>query len=161
MFKDKTAYWSKIVNQYTSEASTGTPRAVIKVEILAELGKNAEGESVIVQEFAEGERETREIYHALTEKAVPIWWKAWSGIEKAAKDDGKTVEWSGFEKFNEQTPDLFGLEVEVWCKHSTYNGNTRDKFSISSGGSGPKPVEAKSLRALDAMFKPPADDIPF
>jgi hypothetical protein len=50
--------------------------------------------------------------------------------------------------------DFKGIECDAYCKHEEYDGKTKEKWNISRGkGSvNVKPLEKKSIRALDAKF---------
>jgi hypothetical protein len=50
--------------------------------------------------------------------------------------------------------DFAGTEVELFCKHEDYEGETRERWSISTPREPreSKPVDPAALRKLDALF---------
>jgi hypothetical protein len=77
----------------------------------------------------------------------------------------QTLQYLGFDRdsFGALDPDVeghfsfVGLECDAICKHDTYGGKTREKWSVhrpGNGGQGPAVtrMEKKAVRALDAKF---------
>jgi hypothetical protein len=72
----------------------------------------------------------------------------------------RSLGWQGtsFKELDPQMEGHFsfvGVECDLLCKHSEWNGTVREKWSIlRQGGNRPqvKPLEHKAVRALDAKF---------
>lgn len=133
-------YIGKVLEQNLGESKNkGTPQLVLKFQIINEVDR-------ISGERLELERcEERWVYLYLTEKAMDMALKSLKALgykRSSLKYLDPNVD--GFQ-------DLAGTEVELYCKHEEYEGDLNERWSISTPRE-TKPVDASSLRKLDALF---------
>jgi hypothetical protein len=149
-------YWGKVTHQRLGETKSGNPQLVLSFTILGMVNlSDPEGDLL---SCPQGERT---IYRPLTENTLDY-----------AKQDMDTLGWYGdrWSQFDEENPQfvsIIGNEYPFYCKHKNKqvkNEETgkwvdadpvelREEWSIAqSGGPVVKPLEAKALSKLDAMF---------
>jgi hypothetical protein len=90
--------------------------------------------------------ETREYRKAFTDNTI----KWLLGDIKAIGYDREALTY--FDPEVEGAVDLFGREIVVRCEHKTYNGQTREEWSISQAPR-PKRVDRSVLAELDDRFR--------
>lgn len=137
-YTNGSVYNARIVKWGVSEAKTGTAQAFFKVLILNE--SDGKGGTFDCPEFE------RTIYRAITEKTV----------DRLVDDIARLgVELESFAQLDPENPKAVafdGVEVEVRCKHESYNGKPTEKFDFNFGGGEPKAIESTGLSKLDKLF---------
>ena len=136
-------YWAKLAKTALSEASTGTAQLVITFDVQGRIDPaNPDGELLPCQNYE------RSIFRAITEKTIN-----W------LMEDLQTLGFEGtsFQQLDPQDQkfiDLKGVEFEVYCNHKTWQGISKEDWSLAGSGGGPpiKPLDAEAVRKLDALF---------
>jgi hypothetical protein len=138
----KGRYLCRIIGQGFSEAKSGTPQFFIRFVVGGAVDpRNPKGDILPVEQQYE-----RTMYRALTEKTMDfvledIRQLGYQGT-KLSDLDPATL---GFHSFD-------GREVEMYCNHETYEGQTREKWGIGREGLAPPPMEQSKVKALDQLF---------
>lgn len=133
-------YIGRVLEQNLGESKNkGTPQLVLKFQIINEVDR-------ITGERLELERcEERWVYLHLTEKAMDMALKSLKALGyKRSSLKYLDPNTDGFQ-------DLAGTEVELYCKHEEYEGDMNERWSVSTPRD-TKPVDASSIRKLDALF---------
>jgi hypothetical protein len=146
-------YIGKVTHQRLGETSSGKPQLVLSFQVLGMVNlSDPEGD---LFSCPQGERS---IYRVITEKTLDY-----------AKSDMDSLEWYGdrWSQFDEENPSFVGIignEYAFFCKHEPKQAKNddgewvatdelREVWSIAqAGGPQVKPLEAKALSKLDAMF---------
>ena len=143
-------YWARCTSQVLGESkpkegeSHGTKFVALGFAILGEVN-SADPDGALLT-CAAGDRT---VFLYLTEKTVE------RSIEELRS--------LGFDKdsFRYLLPEvagyvnLAGTEVALQCRHDTYQGDTKEKWSLAFQGGGPpniKPLNQAGVRQLDALF---------
>lgn len=131
-------YRAEVTNQALGETKkTGNPQFVLTFRVLEALDHPSPGMNSY----------ERSIFRVITDNTV----------EYLLQD----LERLGFygQSFSQLDPetegfhDFRGKEIEVFCKHEEYEGNSVERWSLSRGGSLEiKPLPAKSRRDLDNKY---------
>ena len=90
----------------------------------------------------------RSVFMSLTEKTVDF-------VKRNLRQLGFTGDsMSQLDPRHPQHQSFEGQELEFWCGHDEYNGQTKEKWSISSPRKGVEiqELDGKKARALDALF---------
>lgn len=144
-YYEEALYDVKIISQQLRENNKGNPELVLGIKPFrhADAGHNID------------DGKPRAIYLTLTENTL--------GTPSNPGWVLQTLQWLGFTgtSFAQLDPEhpqavLFeGKEVQALCKHEEYNGKENEKWSFWRGRSNTaaKPVEKKTIRALDSKFK--------
>jgi uncharacterized protein (TIGR02996 family) len=134
-------YSGKIVKWGLAESSKKkTPQAFFTVLIENEV--DAQGETFDCPSYE------RTIYRAITDNTV----------DRLIDDIARLgVELSSFSQLDPDSPNAVtfeGREVQIKCKHETYEGKTNERFDFNFGGGGPAQMEATGVKKLDQLFGP-------
>lgn len=125
------------VGQWLDAPQGKSPYFALKFNILARIVNNEE------HRVEPGERT---VYLYLTDKAIEM-----------ASD---VLAHLGYDKDNlrfldPNKPDHYsfiGKRCDLWCKHEEYQGEMREKWSVSMPFSDPTPLDDKEMRRLDTLF---------
>lgn len=139
---EKGLYLGKCISQFMgqSENDNKTPYFALRFQIMARITRENE-----LANTHEGERT---VYLYLSDKAMDM------AVE--------VLTFLGYQKESlrfldptvENHHSFVGREVDLWCKVETYQGDTKEKWSISTPREQHQavPIEQSELRRLDAMF---------
>lgn len=136
-------YVGKLTKQQLGVTKNNNPQIVLSFTIIGQVDlSDPDGDLITCQGYE------RSVFRVVTPKTID-----WILDDL----DALGFEGSSFAELEPGTPgfqDLTGKEVELSCDHETYEGTVREKWSIFSGeGSlNIKPLEARDVRKLDAMF---------
>ncbi len=137
-------YVGRVVRQELgASAQKGTPQFAVTFQIIDALDQF--GASCGVQSIYE---RTVYIYFSKSQKAMEI-------SAEALKTLGFNK--SSLKYLDPDTDgycDFTGVEVELYCKHEDYEGESRERWSINTPRAPreSKPVDKSELRKLDALF---------
>ncbi|MGI9507628.1 MAG: hypothetical protein ACR2RE_31700 [Geminicoccaceae bacterium] len=139
---DAGQYRAQITSQQFSETSNGNPQFVLSFRLLGMYDPTRPGELMVCQS------EERSIFRAITDKTIDYWIE---DLKSLGFDGGN---FSCLDPSDRSHYSFADLEVDVQCRHETYEGQERERWSLSrEGGSLQlKPLEAQGLRKLDALF---------
>src|SRR5688572_29622211 len=113
-------YWAKITRQAMGQASTGNPQFVLSFLVVGKVDPTKpDGELIACPQYE------RSIFRTITEKTVDY-----------LIEDLKTLEYDkpSFKFLDPETEgyqDFTGKELEVFCRHETYNGKQQEKWGIA------------------------------
>jgi hypothetical protein len=134
---DAGRYNATITGQHIGNSSNGTPQIIIEFTV----DSHASG--------AACENYERRVYRSLTENTREY-------VEKDLEALGfRGLPISALSPASDQFHDLRGTQIRVMCKHETYQGDDKERWSLVFSNSGPlteKPLDAAGLRRLDALF---------
>lgn len=136
---DKGVYLATVQRQYMGQSKEkNTPYFALEVIIEARVFPGNDVQRV--------DRNPRTVYMYLTDATIEFVTEqlAFIGYDNSSLaflDPEKP----GFHNFE-------GKEIELWCGHGTYKGETQEKWSISVPREPPAPLDPKALRSLDALF---------
>lgn len=130
-------YLCQVTDQAIGEAGTGTPQVAIKFRVL-----ETEAGDPVDQQYE------RTAYLFLSEAAAP------RTIEVLKELGYDRDSFRYLDKGVTGAQDLGGVQFVGFCVHDAYNGNEKEKWGIATEGGGleVKPMEAKKIRDLDALF---------
>jgi hypothetical protein len=139
-------YLGKVINQQLGETSKGNPQVVITFQILGRINpEDPEGPLLVC-----GEHYDRSVFRAITDKTID--WVL-QDLERLGFDG------QSFADIDLNTTgccDLRNRECEFSCAHEPHyrTGEPREVWQVASDGGGleVKPLDAKQVRQLDAMF---------
>ena len=139
-------YWGKITHQALTESSNGNPQVVVTFEVLGLVDPdNPDGDLLPC-----GQRNERSIFRAITAKTAE--WVA-DDLRKLGFTSNKP---SDVDLDSATCCDLRGNEAAFWCDHEPHykTGEQQERWKVASDSPGlqVKPLEAKEVRKLDAMF---------
>ena len=129
-----------IAQELSASSKKGTPQLVLKVKILGIPNQDGTYET-------HREQYERYIYIYLTQGTMPF-----------ALETLKTLGFTGtsLKQLDPNEPnhqDLTGGQIDVYCSHEEYEGKDRERWQVSNQQSSQSaPIEAKKMRALDALF---------
>jgi hypothetical protein len=142
-------YWGKIIDHAVGQTKNGHPQIVIRFAVIGGVNPaDPEGELINV-----GVSQERTMYRVITDKTVPY-----------VQEDMKRLGLEGSPRqldLNEDCAvDIRGKELAFFCKHEPTQDNSglREVWSLAMERKPIERLDAKGLRALDAMFgkaKPP------
>lgn len=137
------AYVCEAISQALGETSSGNMQFVLRFKVLGTPDPaNPENYMALPQQF---ERTAYMVINANTIEFV-------MGQLEALGFDRES-----FRYLDPKTPgfqDFTGVVFDGWCKHDEYNGETKEKWNVSTknGALEVKPVDAAKVRQLDALF---------
>ena len=136
-------YVCRILEQGLSEATTGTPQFWLRFEVLGKPDP-ANPDNYL----AASVKRERTMFRAITEKTIDM-----------LTEDLEQLGFQGtsFRDLQPGTPNHYsfvGQDIDMYCKHETYNGAPHEKWQLSRPGGGMdlKELEPTKLRQLDALF---------
>ena len=141
-------YWCRVEEQFLGESSNGNPQFILKFGVVGKINPADQQGELLECPRGKG----RSIYKAIT-KATIDWFKR--DLKYLCEQGKLSTKFRGFEYLDPNQPgytDFTNTEFEAYCDHETYQGKTREKWNIASGGADVKPIEEKNLRKLNAMF---------
>jgi hypothetical protein len=141
-------YKVRIEAQSLGENSKGNPELQLRLKILGYYEKN---------EFCEIDAEyPRTVYLVLTDATIGTSDKPGWVLQVLRALNFNGTSFAQLDPEHKDAVSFVGLEVDARCDHETWQGKEREKWSILRDGGGStkarKPLEKKSLRALDAKF---------
>lgn len=149
-YENNGKYWAKVTNQGLGVTSTGKPQFVLSFTILGKVNpQDPEGALISCEQYE------RSMFRTITDKTVE--WLL-DDIKHLCQRGNLAPDISGFEQLDPKTPgflNLANIEFEAFCQHDTYEGKTRERWSVSTGGGGGleiKPLDNTEVRKLNAMF---------
>lgn len=136
-FYQKGLHVGECTGQWLDSPQGKSPYFALKFNILARV----EGEKEISVDHGE-----RTVYLYLTDKALEMT----TDVLVHLGYDKDTL------RFLDPNRDGFfnfaGKRADLWCKHEEYQGEMREKWSVSMPFDDPTPLDDKELRRLDALF---------
>jgi hypothetical protein len=136
-FYEQGLYSGECVGQFTGTSSGGTPYFALKFKIIARI---------VSEQEVRVEQSERTVYMYLSDKAAPYTVEA---IRHLGYDRDSL-------RFIDPNVDSFfnfaGIVTDLWCKVEDYQGDTKEKWSISTPRAPVEPLDDKEMRRLDALF---------
>jgi hypothetical protein len=129
-------YRAVVIQQAMSEAKTGTPQFVLRFRVLESL-------SPAVPEVEQFERT---MYLPITDGTISFF------FEKLQRLGFYGQSFKQLDPEEEGHHSFIDQEVEVYCKHDSYNGVVSEKWDVSKGAGEFTPINPKSLRDLDNKY---------
>lgn len=146
-----TKYKAQITDWGLSQSkASGTPQIHFIVELMEILDRT----TGTFQTITDGLHQ-RTVYRYLTEDAFDMTMKALEYLGFTNVDDLGVLQ-----RNHPQAIDLFGKQVDVYCKHETYKNQLQEKweFDIGGGGFKPKEMEDAELKKTLAFFNKKVKD---
>ncbi len=138
-FYKRGLYVGECTGQFTGQSESGnkTPFFALKFAIKARVENEQEHQV---------ESSERTVYLYLSEKALPMATEviAFLGYDK---DSLKFLDPAQQGFFN-----FAGQRCDLWCKVEDYQGDSKEKWSVSMPRKPVTPIDDKELRRLDSMF---------
>jgi hypothetical protein len=146
---DKGKYRIRITDQSLGENRNGNPELQLRFDVIGIHTKAG------VEEM-NGEY-PRTIYLVMTDGTIGTADKPGWVLEVLRSLNFNGQSFAQLDPSHEKAVSFVGLEIDARCDHEEYDGREREKWSIvrpnaSSTLAPAKPLEKKSLRALDAKF---------
>lgn len=145
---DPGRYWCKVTDQGLGLNSKDNEQFYLKFEVVGRINPaDPEGQLLDCPQGKE-----RTVYRVITAKTFD-WLKR--DLKYLCECGKLTPKFGGVEMLDPRTPgfvDFTNIEFETWCEHDTYEGKTRERWNIESGGGEVKPLDDKAIRKLNAMF---------
>lgn len=136
-------YLGRLKRQKLGETKTGKPQIVLSFDILGPVDETTEAGYVPYDETYE-----RTVFRVITEKTVEY-------VEKDLEFLGVELSsWSEIDEDNDPCADIRGHDYKLRCKVEQYNDKDVERWELAliAGQLEVKPLEAKAVRQLDAMF---------
>ena len=137
-------YWGKIVDHSLEKTKTGKPQIIVRFAVIGAVDPaNPEGNLI-----STGNPQERTVYRVITEATKPY---VEADLERLGFDGDRL---SQLCLTNPDHVDLRGRELAFFCQHEAdQNGTMRERWSLAFDNKREiRPLEAKELRQLDAMF---------
>jgi len=137
-------YWGKIVDHSLEKTKTGKPQIIVRFAVIGAVDPaNPEGNLI-----STGNPQERTVYRVITEATKPY---VEADLERLGFDGDRL---SQLCLTNPDHVDLRGRELAFFCQHEAdQNGTMRERWSLAFDKKREiRPLEAKELRQLDAMF---------
>ncbi len=142
-YKNGGVYWGKIFSNKLGKTKNDKPQFILQFEILGEVNpQNPDGELLACPQ------NERTVFQVLTAQTID-WFAERLALLGFEGDRISRLDMDAPGGFNFE-----GKELAFFCEHDTYNGKTRERWSISTGKKSLEivPMDAKDLRALDNLF---------
>jgi hypothetical protein len=137
VFYQKGLHVGECVGQWLDSPQGKSPYFALKFNILARV----EGEKEYPVESGE-----RTVYLYLTDKALDMT----TDVLTHLGYDKDTLRF--LDPNREGFYNFAGKRCDLWCKHEEYNGEQKEKWSVSMPFADATPLDDKELRRLDALF---------
>ena len=137
-------YWGKIVDHSLEKTKTGKPQIIVRFAVIGAVDPaNPEGNLI-----STGNPQERTVYRVITEATKPY---VEADLERLGFDGDRL---SQLCLTNPDHVDLRGRELAFFCQHEADQNDTmRERWSLAFDKKREiRPLEAKELRQLDAMF---------
>lgn len=141
-------YAGEVVNHGLMETKSGKPQFFLEFRIEGEV---LDGEVRAVQA-----NYNRTVYQVLTENTIDF---AIENIKRLCSMNGVPCNLQSFGQLDpthDNPLNLIGLKFDAYCKHESYNGEMKERWSIAKGNDGGgterESLDSKAVRQLDAMF---------
>lgn len=125
------------VGQWLDSPQGKSPYFALKFNILAR---------VVGEEEHRVDPGERTVYLYLTDKALDMT----SDVLAHLGYDKDSIRW--LDPARDGHFSFVGKRCDLWCKHEEYQGEMREKWSVSMPFADPTPLEEKELRRLDSLF---------
>lgn len=143
-------YRGRLVSQKLGQTSNGNSQLVFTFTILGQIDlADPDGALIACPNY------NRSVFRVITDKTIQY---VTQDIKRLITAAGLSAAPKDFDDLDERTPgflDLRGTEIDLYCQHDNYQGEDREKWQISHGGSGGpevKPLDSAGIRKLNAMF---------
>lgn len=131
-------YRGRITKWGLGKANTGNPQFVVSFEL---VGQYQNGNLASCSQFE------RSVFRVITDNTIDF---LVSDLEKLGYPHET---FDQLDPNHPQAHDFAGVEVDVQCKHETYEGVTREKWAFAWGGGATiNPLERSDVSKLNAMF---------
>ena len=139
-----TKYKAQITDWGLSQSkASGTPQIHFIVELMEILDRT----TGTFQTITDGLHQ-RTVYRYLTEDAFDMTMKALEYLGFTNVDDLGVLQ-----RNHPQAIDLFGKQVDVYCKHETYKNQLQEKWEFDIGGGGFKPKEMEDAELKKTLSR--------
>lgn len=133
-------YWGQVTGQALTTSKNGNPQFVLRFRIMGAIDPSApEGDLITCANFE------RSIFWTITDKTIEFFTR---DLKKLGFDK---LSYAALNPETTNYHDFTNQEIEVACKHETYQGNVVERWSLY-GQFEVVPLEDKEVRKLDAMF---------
>jgi len=145
---DEGKYLCRVTRQALGETKNGNPQFVLSFDPMGMVdSRNPEGDLIACPNYE------RSVFRSITKKTVD--WVL-DEVKHLCELAGIKESLSGFEYLDPNTSGFFdftGVEFEATCSHETWEGKTREKWSIWTGGSMEvTPLDNSKARKLNSLY---------